>query len=445
MRDPNPGILKLELFCRGARIDGSCTLDADTRPIKRTRGGLGSGLDAILPEGVWVNIPVVEPFAQDSSFVIRKDADGYGLWEDRKLVSPLVLPPRPAWYDQTSSSGKRFGDIGVMQGTYFAVYPSDLCRFWTMQPRKNCRFCSVGLCVGKTESEQKSLRDVVEAVQMARKHERITFVHFNTGFYEDDRALDIVMPYVDAVRKSTGLLVGVQCPPARDLSKYDRLKKAGADHASFCFELFDPDRFAEICPGKAEFFAKIAGSLEGDPLLNDVNASATRHLGGKPPHPGQLPFYRAVAYCTRLWGKGHVSGEIVAGLESPESSIAAIDFLAAYGAVSTVCVFRPCVGTDLESSATPDPGALAPVFARMYDACLDRGIHVAIVPNIKTAMVHLPDEGRYFTSASAGIGHKLFTCATRAAMGAGLSARRWLYGARVRLLNTAARTKQGDD
>lgn len=45
----NPGRLKLELFCNGVRIDESCTLEADTRPVKRTRGGLGSGLDIILP------------------------------------------------------------------------------------------------------------------------------------------------------------------------------------------------------------------------------------------------------------------------------------------------------------------------------------------------------------------------------------------------------------
>jgi hypothetical protein len=445
MRETNPGILKLELFCRGARVDGSCTLDADTRPIKRTRGGLGSGLDAILPEDVWVNIPIVEPFAQSSPYIIRKDAKGYSLWKDDELLAPLKLPPRPAWYEQTSSSGKRFGDIGVMQGTYFAVYPSDLCGFWTMQPRKNCRFCSVGLCIGKTESERKSVQDVVEAVLMARKHERITFVHFNTGFYEDDRALDVVMPYVEAVRKRTGLLVGVQCPPARDLSKYDRLRKAGADHVSFCFELFDSDRFAEICPGKAGSFGKMAASLEGDPLLNEVNASATRHLGGMQPHPGQLPFYRAIAYCTRLWGKGRVSGEIIAGLESPESSIAAIDFLAAYGVVATVCVFRPCVGTDLELHPPPHSDELGRVFARMHEACLGNRIPTGIAPNIKTAMVHLPDEGRYFTSASAGIRRRLLTRATRAAMGAGLSTRRWLCGARVTLLNTAAKTKQGDD
>ena len=420
----NAGRLKLELFCRGARIDESCTLEADTRPIKRTRGGLGSGLDAILPGNVWVNIPVVEPFAQQSPFLLRKAPDGYSLWREGDCMCDIKLPPRPEWYDLRTSSGKRIGDVGVMQGTYFAIYPSDLCGFWKMTPRKNCRFCSVGLCLGQTESESKSVQDVVEAVQMARKHEKITFVHFNTGYYDDDAALDIIMPYVNAVRRATGLLVGVQCPPAIELSKYDRLKRAGADHVSLCFELFDPERFETVCPGKAQYFGAAAQSLGSEPLLNQVRTIAAQHAGGRQPHPGQLPFYRAIAYCAKLWGRGRVSGEIIAGLEKPKATIEAIEFLAQLGAVSTVCVFRPCTGTDLAHLPPPEPDVLESVFARMYDVCIERGTPFGLAPNIRTAMVHLPAEGAYFaTEAKVGATYRAYTAAARVGVLALLMAR----------------------
>lgn len=394
----NPGRLKLELFCFGARLDPECALDRDTRPIKRTRGGLGSGLDAILPGGVWVNIPLFETFVSRSPFRIVKRGVTYQLWRDDRPVCDLRLPPRPRWYEQRSTDGRLFGEIGVMQGTYFSIYPSELCGFWAAKPRRNCRFCSVGLCLGQTESETKTVRDVVEAVRAARRHERITFVHFNTGFLEDDRPLELILPYVEAVKRETGLLIGVQCPPAIDLTYYDRLKNAGANHLSFCFELFDPDRFARICPGKAESFGRAAEALRDDPLLRQVAETAARFLADARPHSGQLPFYRALAYCVRLFGKGRISGETIAGLEPPRRSIQAAEFLAALGAVNTVCVFRPCLDTDLSDQPPPDADELAPVFARMYEVCVAANIPVGLAPNIKTAMVHLPEEGRWLST-----------------------------------------------
>ena len=46
----NPGLLKLDLYCRGIRIGESCRVAEDGgREIMRTRAGLGSGLEVILP------------------------------------------------------------------------------------------------------------------------------------------------------------------------------------------------------------------------------------------------------------------------------------------------------------------------------------------------------------------------------------------------------------
>ena len=40
------------------------------------------------------------------------------------------------------------------------------------------------------------------------------------------------------------------------------------------------------------------------------------------------------------------NGEIIAGLEPPEDSIRAIDWITSVGAIPTVCVFRPLIGTE---------------------------------------------------------------------------------------------------
>ena len=63
----SPALLKLDLYCRGLRLDDSCVLERDGgRQILRTRAGLGSGLELVLPGGLWTNVPVSERFAARS-------------------------------------------------------------------------------------------------------------------------------------------------------------------------------------------------------------------------------------------------------------------------------------------------------------------------------------------------------------------------------------------
>lgn len=360
----NPGLLKLDLFCKGIKIDASCDLYNDARPILRTRGGLGSGLELISPEGLYINVPIEERFVEKTPYILYKEDGSYFIKKDSKPICKVKLPPKPKFYDKRTSSEKLMSRIGVMQGTYLGIYPTRVCEFWRMTPRMNCKFCSVGLNVGYTEEYEKSVNDVLETVKEAQKEEKITFVHFNTGYLFGEE-LDILESYIKAIKRETGLLIGVQCPPNSDLSKYAHLKKMGVDHLSFCLEVYDAERFREICPGKYEYI-------------------------------GQKKYWEALEYSVKIFGKGKVAGEIIAGLEEPKNTIKAIEDFAKIGAVSTVCIFRPCLGTALENLNPPRTEEMIPVFRRMYEVCLENKIPIGIAPNIKVSLVVLPEEGRYF-------------------------------------------------
>src|SRR6059058_193553 len=81
-----PVELEIELFCRGMRIGESCHTDEDGRRISRTRAGLGSGLEIVIPASskpIWVNVPVVEPFALRSPFVLESSAGRYFVKDSR--------------------------------------------------------------------------------------------------------------------------------------------------------------------------------------------------------------------------------------------------------------------------------------------------------------------------------------------------------------------------
>jgi radical SAM family protein len=391
----NPALLKLDLYCRGMQLHDTCHVSEDGgRAILRTRAGLGSGLELILPGGLWTNVPVSESFARSSPYVLHRTLDHYEIrrypdgWRgngggtargpqvkvDRsEPIAAVALAPRPAWYDRNTTSGKPMTRIGTLQGTYLGVYPARVCEYWTEKPeRSNCHFCSVGLNLGVDDDLEKSVDEVLEVVHAARAESRITYVDFNTGHYEGESYLDILEPYLVRIRKETGLLLGVQTPPHHDLKRYDALRKMGVNRVSFCFEIFDEPTFKEICPGK------------------DREYGLKRYL-------------KAVEYCAGLGPAGDPyepwvsNGEIIAGLEPPQSSIAAIDWITSVGAIPTVCVFRPLAGTDMEETPPPKTEDLVPVFRRLYEACMERGLPVGAAPDIHVSLVLLPEECRWFS------------------------------------------------
>jgi len=361
MEQVNPGKLKLELFCRGIDLDPSCELDQEGRGIMKVRAGLGSGLEMILPDGLYANVPVREAFVEGTPFRLIKRDGRFIICRGAAELCEARLAGRPKWYDSKLSTGRPMTLVGSLQGTTLAFYPTRVCGFWEMDQRMNCRFCATGLNV--SNDALPTVDEVVEVCKAARA-EGTTFCHFNMGFY-GGREMDILLPFVQAVKAKTKLLVGVQAPPQTDLSKYDPVIDAGADHFSFCYEFHNPEVFARICPGKKKY-------LE------------------------QKAFFDAMEYTAKKMGKGRNSGEIIAGIEPLEDTFAAIDYITSVGAFPTICVFRPVIGTDMENAPSPAYEDMEKVYRRMYEACRDNSIPTGIAPNVKTSLVVLPYEGKYF-------------------------------------------------
>ncbi len=366
----NPCELEIDLFCLGMRIAPSCTIDGDARPIVRTRAGLGSGLELVIPgplKNVWVNVPVVEAFAQNSPYLLTDELAAYSVLDTRAGHRyPVLLPPEPAWYRRETSRGIPMPKVGVLQGTYLAIYLSKSCEFW--QYSENCAFCSTGLNVGANEHSPHNIDDVVEVALAAKRESGCTFVHFNSG-YQSGRELDEAAPFVKAVKSQVGMLVGLQMIPTLDFWKYDRLIDLGVDHFSFCYEFHNPVYFA-------------------------------RHLPGKQRYIGQQTFFRALEYTSKKMAKGACSGEIIAGIEPLTDTLRAIDYIAGLGAFPTVCIFRPTVGSKMEHASPPRYEDMLAVFRHVYEACRRNRIPMDVVPNIEVSLVVQPGDTRYLAHRS---------------------------------------------
>ena len=366
--------LEIDLFCRGLRVPEEVALDG-ARGVRRTRAGLGSGLELAIPTGswlkreIWMNAPVAEAFARRSPYVLRGNGDRFEVHDDRSGARyPVRIPAQPVWYGWETTRGTPMSRVGVLQGTYLGIYVNPVCEFWAHS--LNCRFCTTGQNVGGIENEIKTIQDVVETCRAAKEQSGVTFVHLNGGF-QGGHALEFVEPYVRAIKEQVGLLVGVQLTPERKLTRYDRLIKLGVDHFSFCVELIDPEWFARVCPGKAR--------------------SIGQHL-----------FFDLIEYCASRMPRGAVSGELIAGIEPIERTLEGIEMITRAGAFPTICIFRPTIGSDMQDGAPPDFEDMRTVMAAMYDACRRHRIPIGLAPNIEVSLVVNPDDAALLAPRNAG-------------------------------------------
>ena len=360
----NPCELEIALFCKGMRIDSSCRLEEDARPMTRTRAGLGSGLELVIPgfiKDIWVNVPVHESFSRESCYELVREHGEYWVRDTRADHRYAVrIPPEPPWYSRPTQRGTPMHKIGVLQGTYLGIAISGSCGFWHHTPALNCKFCTSGL---NDEATRKDIDDVVEVARAARQESGCTFIHFNSG-YQHDRGLDEAAPYVKAVKSQVGGLVGVQVIPCLDFWKYDRLIDLGADHFSFCYEFHNPVYFARYLPGKQKMV-------------------------------GQQTFFRALEYTAKKLGKGSCSGEIIAGIEPLGDTLRAIDYITGIGAFPTVCIFRPTVGSAMEHVPPPSYEDMLIVFRHVHEPCRRNNVPIDVTPNIEVSLIVQPGDTRY--------------------------------------------------
>jgi hypothetical protein len=365
----NPCELEIDLFCKGIKIDESCTLESDARLFARTRAGLGSGLELIIPgdlKDIWMNAPVEEHFVEATPYYLKKKGDGYIVFDSRgSLEYTVKIPPEPTWYTRKTSLGNEMSKIAVLQGTYLGVYISGSCLFWYENPRMNCKFCTTGLNVGINEMKDKTVQEVVEVAQIAKDESGITFCHLNTG-WQKGLGLDQMAPFVKAIKEKVGLMVGIQAIPATPENhwKYDWLIDCGADHFSFCYEFHSPEWFGKICPGKQAVL-------------------------------GQDVFFKALEYACSITQIGQCSGEIIAGVEPAEWTMKAIDYITGIGAFPTICIFRPVVGSDMEDYPSPKYEDMVPIMKHMYLKCREHRIPIGAAPNIEVSLVVQPDDAKY--------------------------------------------------
>jgi hypothetical protein len=356
-----PGQLKLDLAVRGIRLDASTRRQAEiVRPA--AHDARARTVELLLPEDVWVTVPVDEPFTADSPYVLTAEGGRHFVVRNAAAGEARVevrAVPLPRFYARSTSRGTPMRRIATVHGSHLVVHPGTACGFSVRG--LPCRFCVEG-ARGAPDRDAASVAEVIEVVRTAFDEGVVEFVYLNTGAFDaDDGGIAFLAPYVQAIRKHFDTLVATQVHPPRTDQWIDRTYAMGVDALSYNLEIFDPD------------------------ILN-------RHCIGRSRYIGRDRYLEALGHAASIFPSGTVWTDLVLGVEPAASTMAGIDALAAMGVVPVAALVRG------EHPAV-DPAEVGPVLAHLYRTVKGHGINMGWVRDLALGIT--PLEARHFAGDGA--------------------------------------------
>ncbi len=357
----NPGYLKLDLMLKGLRIDDSIYkkgfISNNIVPVE----GVVGGLDIILPENTWVNVSYRDGYVKASPYLLIEKGEKTFITNGEKEVEVRLLPP-PEFYTKKTSSGIPFSRIGLIHGGYIAITPVMKCDFFNFHIE--CKYCSSQPGGDEGEIPLYPVDDVLETVEAAYREGKAGIVYITLGFISSpDGGLELLKPYIRAIKKNFNTLIALESLPPRENHWIDETYAYGVDSVIYNLEIFDPQLFEDICPGRARLI-------------------------------GRQRYLEALKYASELFPNGTVASHLIVGLEPPESTIKGIDFLTDIGVIPILPIFKPLKGSKLEGLKPPRTEDVASIYGYLYRTIKKKRINMAWVREI--SIVTTPFEGRFF-------------------------------------------------
>jgi hypothetical protein len=366
---PNPGLLKLDLAVRGARLDESMRGRSDVVRVPWVRDYVAQCVELVLPEDVWVNVPIAERFTEQSPYLLSAEGDRFGLASNGQRWEVRIVP-QPQYYKKETRSGLPMWRVGTAYGGHVTINPAAGCAFTRLGVP--CRFCDIGARAGQRPAPL-GVADVIETVGAAFAEGAVEFVYFHIGYIEgEDAGVTFLEPYVQAIKKHFDTLVAVQLQPPVSNRWIDHTYAMGVDALSYSVEIHDADLLRQYCEGRTQYV-------------------------------GRERYYEALRYAASIFPNGTVWSDLIVGLEPAASTMAGIDALVALNVLPVLSLFRPLEDTPLRDHPPPATEEVAPVFAHLFNAVRRARINMNWVRDLSFAVT--PLEARFFSDdAQAALG-----------------------------------------
>ena len=328
--------IKLELLCHGVSFSQEFLeyfkLKIDHIEKRRAYGTgdsviLGSSIRT--PQELILNeqVIVAANYNPNSDYRIALENEKPILKLGNRTIQ-ISFPKRPEFYGARLSNGELCEQHLTAYGnSTLGVFSPGHCYYFN--DGHECKFCSLG-------SARKNLSDYKmrikgnsagEAVALAisKESDRYRRVLLNGGTIRNyNKGYSIHLDLLERIkntRTNSKLDYHLISMPPRDFRLFERFKKIG-NNMSMSLEVFDPDLFSKVCPGKSRDF--------------------TRER-----------FLAAFEAAVDVLGRGNVYAGFVAGMEPLESIIQGVEYFGEMGVVPAVAVFHPDAGSQYANRQRP--------------------------------------------------------------------------------------------
>lgn len=287
-----------------------------------------------------VNVPDYVVFPQgsiadfrwnpDSPYWIRKNNDVLYLEKNGKFLCPIEFTERPAYYSKKTSQGTPMKNVGVIRGKHGLMVCQPLvCANWV--DGGQCRFCNMNTvqeCDNKAVLKKKA-EDVGEVAAEMLKEGIDWHIVISAGQPPKGRTwFEDHVEILESIKKHTGLemIPGTdnESPP-ENLAELERMKATGIQCMFTNIEIWDPDIFKAMCPGKAKRY-------------------------------GQQYFIDACDRQVEHWGRGKSWSAMVCGIEPRDSFLQGFRIMAEKGTAMLPLCWVPNAGSKLQGHRSPEPG-----------------------------------------------------------------------------------------
>jgi len=314
-------------------------------PIESRRGGAGpADTGLVWIEGVPVTVPVAAGYVARSPYVLRREDDGWGVYQDGARVASATLASRPRYYDLTTADGIPYWKIALLHLDSLASTVIQKCAYWGNSDQ--CTFCGIELTLeaGRTIAVKQPAH-LAEVAVAARDLDGAADITLTTGSTRGpDRGALYLARCAQAIKEASGMPIEAQFEPPADLSVLERLRDAGVDSVGIHIESFDPGVLARVAPAKART------GIEG--------------------------YFRAWERAVEVFGWGQVSSYVILGMgEDPDLTVDGCKRAVDAGVYPFVVPLRPVPGSLMESWLPPSPADVARVYGRVAAYLTERGLH----------------------------------------------------------------------
>ena len=242
---------------------------------------------------------------------------------------PIEFAKRPNYYGKKTSDGVEMSHIANFEaGNTVRVAYSNECAL--KDKGLDCLFCNANATkdtyAEKENIQWKTAKQIAETYAEAIKYDDAKHFQLTGGFIPERREVDYYIDVAEAIQDATGLedfggnaVIGAP----NDLTILEKYKEAGFTSVSIHLEVWDENFFKTICPGKH------------------------KECGGR------QHWIEALEYGVKIFGKGSVGTNFVAGIEPKERTLEGVEILAEKGVAALVRPWNVGPGSALEGHRTP--------------------------------------------------------------------------------------------